>query len=242
VNDARARLPASASCWYLKPSSSDKSASLREQYLSAMKVARPAEKTALGYTYQLSFGSASERLHFGVLDPAGESDPGDQAADALCGLLAIAILCRAHDLCGVDPRGINKAIMESRNRDRPVGDLLSSRAEVGDFVLIAGPHVAEVCEIRKAQFGYESYRLKSLDTETGPGLTEDWLPAPAVGLFMRRRELLETVHARLAEDAKGDVVVTEEELQDCTREAVVEAWRLGLRQYVARHIEKANDA
>jgi hypothetical protein len=241
VNDARARLPASPSCWYLKPGDSYKPASLREQYLSAMKLARPAEKTALGYTYQLSFGSASERLHFRVLGPAEESGPSDQAADALCGLLAIAILCRAHDLCAVVPRGINKAIMKPRNRDRPVSDLLLSRAEVGDFVLIAGSHVAEVREVRRAQFGYESYRLEFLDTETGPGLTEDWLPAPAVALFMRRRELIETVRARLAEHAEGGVVVTEEELQDCTREAVVEAWRLGLRQYVARHIQRAKE-
>jgi hypothetical protein len=240
VDEARARLPASPNCWYLKPKDLYKTATLRSQYLRAMDLARPAEKTALGYTYRLSFGSASERLHFGVLEPATEGS-GDDAAEALSGLLVVAVLCRAHDMCNVIPRGINKTLMDPTNRDRATS-LMSSRAEVGDFVVISGPHVAEVRETRRTQFGYESYRLEFLDSLTGPGLNEDWLPAPAVGLFMRRGDLVEEIRGQLAAHAGQNVVVTEEQLRESTRKAVVDAWRIGLRQCVLRQMERPKDA
>lgn len=239
VDEARTHLPVPPCCWYLTAGDQYKIATLRSQYLKALKLARSAEKTALGYTYQLSFGAASERLHFGVLDPPVDSKSGDRVTDALCGLLTIAIVCRAHDLCGVDPRGINRNLMQPANRDRPISTLLALRAEVGDFVLIAGPHLAEVREIRKGQFDYESYRLEFLDTDAGLSLNEDWQPAPAVGMFMRCQDLVDEVRARIAEHTKSEIVFTDEELRDATRAAVIKAWQLGLREYVSRRAEVA---
>jgi len=241
VDEAHARLPILSACWYLKTGNLYKTATLRSQYLRALKLARPAEKTALGYTYQLSFSAASERLHFGVLDPPNKLKSDDREIDAFCGLLAIAILCRAHELCGVSPRGINRTLMQPENRDRPVSTLLASRVEVGDFVLIAGPHLAEVREIRKGQFGYESYRLEFLDTDAGPGLNEDWQPAPAVGIFMRRQELLGNLRTRLAEDTSGGLVFTNEDLHDATRKTVIEMWQIGLRAYFSRQMDNVGD-
>jgi hypothetical protein len=238
VDSARARLPMPADCWYLRFNDAHKTSSLRHRYLRAMRDARSSEKTALGYTYQLSFGAASERLHFGVLDHPADSKLGSRVTDALCGLLATAIICRAHDLCGIEPRGINKSIMQPAIRDRSVSQLLSTRAEVGDFVLVAGPHLGEVLEIRRGQFDYESYRVGFLDVENGPGLREGWLPAPAVGLFMKCRDLIRDVQTCFAEDAESEFIPTDEDLRESTRAAVLESWRLGIREYISRQIEK----
>lgn len=237
VDAARARLPVSANCWYLKSNDSHKPTTLRTQYLHAMKFARSGEKTALGYTYQMSFGDTSEQLHFGVLECPTESESGVRATYALCGELAIAIICRAHDLCGIEPRGINKSLMQSANRDRPISKLLSARADVGDFVLTAGTHLAEVLEIRKADFDYESYRVEFLDLENGPGLNEDWLPAPAIMLFMNRKDMIRDVRARLTNQTENRINFSEGEIRECTKEAVLEMWKRGVRKYFLRQID-----
>ena len=242
VDEACSKLPASAGCWYLRANKPYASSTFRSQYLQALKLARPAERTALGYTYRLSFGDASERLHFGVLDPPVGVTPGDGTTDAACGLLAVAIICRAHDLCNVTPRGINVSLMAQAHRDRPVSELLSGRVSVGDFVLTQGPHLAEVLEIQTTQFGYESYRVEFLDTQNGPGLTESWLPAPAVGPFMKRQQMTEEVRAMLATHTDGELEIGEDEIRQSTREAVLTAWNAGLRKYVERQVNEASQA
>lgn len=119
VDAARARLPEPANCWYLKPGDQYRVASLRSQYVAAIKLANASEKTALGYTYRLSFGAASELLHFHVTDVGSTSEAG-RASDALCGLLALAIIGRAHELCGVEPLGINKVIVNRASQRRMI--------------------------------------------------------------------------------------------------------------------------
>ena len=114
--------------------------------------------------------------------------------------------------------------------------MLFSRAEVGDFVLINGPHLAEVREIRRSQFGYESYRIKFLDSEHGPGLDEDWLPAPAINIYEKRNEQIKKVRDTLSQYKRNDAEFSEQELLDCTSEAVTEMWKLGLREYFTQQI------
>lgn len=236
VDDARARLPMLANCWYLKPNDSYKITTFRAQYINAIKFARSAEKVALGYTYQMSFGDTSEQLHFGVLECPTETESGVRSTYALCGLLAIALICRAHDLCGVEPRGINKSLMQSANRDRPISELFTARADVGDFVLTNGPHLAEVREIRKAQSNYESYRVEFLDLENGPGLNEDWLSAPAIMLFMKRKDIIQDVRDRLTNQTENGINFGEMEIRECTKEAVLEMWKRGVREYFLHQI------
>lgn len=239
VDGARTQLPGTPNCWYLRSGDNYRESHFRNRYLYALKHAQPAEKTALGYTYDLSFGDASEELHFGVVDSEPENQDHSQRSAALCGLLVVSILRRAHELCSVEPRGINKSVMDPANRDRPISALLSSRAKVGDFILTAGPHLGEVLETRQTPFGYESYRIAFLDDRHGPGLGEDWLPAPAIGMFMSRDEMVRDVQTRIAEHTNNALALTNEELQTSTRAAVREAWDLGLRQYVTRQVESA---
>ncbi len=242
TDEARAKLPAEVDCWYLKRNERYRLTSARAQYLRALTVARGKEKTGLGYTYHLSFGAASERLHFGVLDAQGGEMRADRAASALCGLVAIGIVARAHELCAVEPVGINKVLVK-RAKDNSPPAFLAPSAQSGDFVLATGPHIAEVVEVRTTPFGYTRYRVKFLDAESGPGIDEDWLPALAVRLFMTRNEMIDGVKARFAEHPIPDFNFTDSNILLSAREAVVEAWRMGLRAYFVRQIEeeRAND-
>jgi len=242
VDDARARLLDPSDCWYLKRNERYRLASARSQYLRALGVARGKEKTGLGYTYHLSFGAASERLHFGVLDAQGGERHADRAASALCGLVALGIVARAHELCAVEPVGINKLLL-SRATDNSAPAFLTPSAGPGDFVLASGPHIAEVVEVRTTAFGYARYRVRFLDAESGPGIEEDWLPVLAVRLFMTRNETISGIKQRFAEHPIPDFEFTDSEVVVAAREAVVEAWRMGLRAYFVRQIEeeRAND-
>lgn len=239
VDAARAQLHEPADCWYLRRGEKYKSASLRSQYIRALKLATASEKTALGYTYAISFGAASERLHFGVLDAPHSPTPGDDVAESLSGLLTFAIIARAHDLCGVEPAGVNKVLV-ARARTAKIPEFLAPALAVGDFVLTTGPHIAEILDIRTTDFGYVSFRVKFLDDVTGPGLAEDWLPALAVRIFMTRHEMIGGLQTRLAEHSM-EGQFDEKQMVEASREAVVEMWKLGLRAYYLRQIEMAKN-
>jgi hypothetical protein len=235
VDAAYPKLAAPAQCWYLKRGEFYKIASFRSQYLVALKTARASETNALGYTYDLSFGSASARLHFGVSNSA-EASAMNGAAVALCGLLAIGIIARAHDLCEVEPTGINKHLAE-RAQSASLWEALAPPLATGDFVLTTGPHIGEICEIRTTPFGYTGCRVRFLDDASGPGITEDWLPALAVRPFMTRKEFLDGIQKRFAEHGMSDHEFTADDIVCASRQAVVEAWRLGLGDYFRRQVE-----
>jgi hypothetical protein len=233
---AEARVPNRSECWYVDPNNMKRSLTIRRQFLLALRHAIPAERIALGYTYKDSFGAASEELHFNILDAEPQLlDGADHGyRSAVCGLLSIAIICRAHELCEVDPEGVNRYIMRSENRRRQENALLSTQAKVGDFVVSNGPNISEVMEIRTGEFGYESCRVRFLETTNDyPDLAEDWLPAPALQLFMSRDALVEETRKQLQINGLSDV--EPQEVQEAVREGVLEAWRLGLREYVIQH-------
>src|SRR5205823_3216370 len=133
----------------------------------------------------------------------------------------IAIIVRAHELCGIQPVGVNKQLVE-RVRERASVAFLAPSMQVGDFVLTPGPHVAEVCEIRTTEFGYASYRVKFLDVHCGPGVDEDWLPTLAVRLFMTRQDMVDGVRARFIEHSYTGSF-TDDEIADANRRAILEA-------------------
>jgi len=237
VDDTRTRLIAAPDCWYLKRNEHYRLASARSQYLRALGAARGKEKTWLGYTYHLSFGAASERLHFGVLDAQGGEMQADRAASAMCGLIALGIVARAHELCGVEPAGVNKVLVR-RAADDTAPALLAPIAQPGDFVLTTGPHIAEVLEVQTTDFGYTRYRVSFLDAQSGPGIDEDWLPALAVRLFMTQNEIIDGIKRRFAEHPIPGFGFTDSDVMDAARDAVVEGWRMGLRTYFIGQIEE----
>lgn len=238
VDAVAKQLPLHANAWYVKPEQRYQLAPLHTRYKQALALALPGEQTALGYSYDLSFGAASERLHFSVLGPRREDDDSGKCAAALCGLLSFAIICRAHDLCGVEPRGVNRQLMKPEIRQRPISFLLRNRAEIGDFVLCPGPRLGEVLEVRSGAYGYKRYRLKFFDKGLVPDVQEDWLPALAIRPYMNRGEIVEAAKKALAEDGVSDASLNEEDFKQAARDAILETWNRGMREYFTRIVHQ----
>lgn len=233
-------------CWYLpdpKPVHKRKAwpvlASLRQQLKSALSVATRREKTALGYTYGLSYGEMSGNIHFGATRLDYTSlDERFSFGLAQCGLLSIAILQRAHDLTNVMPEGINARLMTADRNSPSKSNPTVKRLEKGDFVFADGPHLGEVIDVVTSVFGYEGYLIEYLADTPLEGIDRAWFPSVEVQLFMKRKEIAEGVLAQLKRDAsEADtpaLSISDAELQQATKEAVIELWRAGLAQYTKR--------
>lgn len=120
-------------------------ASFRHQLKIALPITTHRERTALGYTYSLSYGETSGNIHFNAIR-LDVNNPEERFSFGLaqCGLLAVAILQRAHDLSGLKPEGINAKLM---NLDRDIfskNNPTLKKLEIGDFVLTNGPFLGEV--------------------------------------------------------------------------------------------------
>lgn len=237
VDEARSKLNEKTTLWYLEKNNDHKIATFKNQFIHAIERARPTEKTALGYTYIVAFGTTSELVHFSISDNPNDPKHDLVVADAFCKTLVMSIICRAHELCEIEPHGINRTILLKAHDERSLNNRLFSQAEVGDFVLINGPHLAEVREIRKNKFGYESYRIMFLDSEHGPGLTEDWLPAFSIRIYEKRKEQIKGVRDTLSKYLNDGIEFSEDEIIESTRKAIIETWKLGLREYFEKQID-----
>lgn len=175
------QLPDSDKCWYVRSrSKAHLLATQQTRYFAALKIATEAEKTALGYMYNMTYGATSEIIHFSILKKNLEEEESRRLFQSQCGLLTMCILVRAHELCGVAPQGINKTLT-SRIRKRKLSPMLESRAVPGDFVLCSNTnYLAEVLEVQRSEYGYERYRVLILDRTREESSDEVWLPAPAV--------------------------------------------------------------
>jgi hypothetical protein len=76
-----------------------------------------------------------------------------------------------------------------------------------------------------------------LDRETGPDIEQDWLPALAVSVLMRKDELVEQLKAHFANEHSPGFDFSDDDVTISGRQSVVEMWKSGLRQYVLRQIE-----
>lgn len=235
-------------CWYLpeaKPIKKRKQRlvilSLRQQLKRALSVATHSEKTAIGYTYGMSYGETSGNIHFSILRlDYNNLRERFSAGFAQCGILAVSILQRAHDLVGLEAEGINKHLMKrDRNQPSKANPTLKGLLK-GDFVLANGPYLGEVIDVETSDFGYETYLVKYLQEAPLEGIEEDWFPSFEIQLFMKRREIVRDVLAKLQEVAhkSGQPVleVSEEELLEGTNDSVAELWRAGFGEYIRRTI------
>lgn len=233
-------------CWYLsetRPISEKKqrlvTSSLRQQMKKALSIAAPREKTALAYTYGQSYTETSGNIHLNVT----RLDLTDlrrrfSFGFAQCGLLALAIIQRAHDLTELEPEGINKLLMkQDRNRPSKMAPT-SKKLEKGDFVLANGPYLGEVIDITTSAFGYESYLVKYLEETPLEGIDEDWVPSFEVHVFMKRAEMDRNLRNvwRNSPPEPGVPLseFSEQEIWESARDAVMEMWRVGIRKYVER--------
>ena len=235
-----------AECWYLpafNPLRKRKDwpvlASFRHQLKIALPITTHRERTALGYTYSLSYGETSGNIHFNAIRlDVNNLEERFSFGLAQCGLLAVAILQRAHDLSGLKPEGINAKLM---NLDRDIfskNNPTLKKLEIGDFVLTDGPFLGEVVSVTTSTFGYESYQIKYLADTPLEDVDEAWFPSVEVQLFMRRKDLKEGVLAKLRKDTRETRTTTspfsDEELEQATKNAVIEMWKAGLGKYFKR--------
>lgn len=235
-----------AECWYLpafKPMQKRKDWPVLAPFRQQLKIAIPSatrrERTALGYTYSLSYGETSGNIHFNAIRlDFNNLEERFSFGVAQCGLLAVAILQRAHDLSGLKPEGVNARLM---NLDRDIlseNDPTLKKLEIGDFVLANGPFLGEVVSVATSTFGYESYQIKYLADTPLEDVDEAWFPSVEVQLFMRRKELKEGVLAELMKDTREARITTlpisDEELEQATKNAVIEMWQAGLGKYFKR--------
>jgi hypothetical protein len=234
-------------CWYRSKTEPPRKrkqyrsglSTLRQQMKSALSIALSSEKTALGYTYGLSYAETSGNIHFNVTRLDLTDLPSRFSFGfAQCGQLALRIIQRAHDLAGLEPEGVNKVLMR-QDRNRPSNTApTQKRLQKGDFVLANGPYLGEVVEITTNTFGYESYQVKYLDETPLEGIHEDWFPSFEVQPFMKRADMIRDARDALQNRSRESGVPTPEfsepEIYESTRDAVIEMWRKGIRKYVER--------
>jgi hypothetical protein len=230
---ARARLeaaydavPDKQACWYLDASNRPRLTAFRNRYAFALHRATPAERAALGYTYQATFGEASGVVHYSVAAARDDRPSIHSAADAFCLMLSLGILSRAHELAGVKPRGINATLIGARRSldGRPTPFL--KRAAVGDFVVVEGPALGEVVEVQTSPFGYESYRVRGLAPSQANPIDDMWFPAPAIQMFMTFDELVSGLSTGIPDDVRAAAAFTKEEMAESAREAIQLMWKI----------------
>ena len=231
-------------CWYLKKDKksgrtlSGQLASSRQTMLSALKIAAHREKTSLGYTYDKTFAETSRNIHFNpiredIADLLGHFKFGM----AQCGSLIISNLLRSQQLSGyvlsriIGPKyGVHDQNQDSKTN--PTKDV----ARIGDFVFAGGLYLAEVLDIKINAFGYESYCVKYLDERPFPEIDEDWLPSFNVQIYQDRKTYIDDLDAKLKKVQEQEklepIVFSDEEKIEATRDAVIEVWKLAMKDYL----------
>lgn len=226
-------------CWYRKPKKRD-TTSFQQQLQHALPSALLHEKRALLYTYGKGYGEASESIHLSaVRSEYMKPEVPFFTRFAACGLLAEAILGRAHSLTGVNPEGINWHFAQGRNRAR-LSDPTKGVARVGDFVLVDGPSLGVVEEVATGECGYESYRVRYLEDPPDDEVESDWYAAFDVCVFADRHGLRETLDHNLASlHADGlpaiDPPPSEDLVDEGFRKSMAEIWRRGIGEYMKRN-------
>ncbi|MBC8351196.1 MAG: hypothetical protein H8E66_04370 [Planctomycetes bacterium] len=225
-------------CWYMDAKGQNRrNASFSRQLEIALASATPLERTALGYTYLKGFGEASGNIHLNFLRSEHARPYACFASGfASCGMLAMCVLDRAHQLSGVSPSGINEHFINGR--DSVGRDGTKNAAAEGDFVLVEGPSLGVVEEVRSGPFGYEAYRVRKVEPSADDEIEWDWFTAFDLTPFQDREGLLEGLQQSMAEyaaqGAELDPPPSEVEMEESIQQAMALMWREGLGEYIAK--------
>ncbi|HEY4308446.1 MAG TPA: hypothetical protein VGN12_03250 [Pirellulales bacterium] len=224
--------------WYMERNGLNRrNVSFSHQLEIALNRATSLERTSLKYTYLKGFGEASGNIHLDFLRPIhGRPYVQFSSGFASCGMLAMCLLDRAHQLSGITPSGMNRYVV---NRQKSAGsDCTKNVAKNEDFVLVDGPSLGIVEEVRSGPFGYEAYRVRKVEPSPGDELSWDWYSAFDLTPFQDKEGLLEALEQRMAEQASQfgelDPPPSESEIREVIREAMAFIWREGLGTYIAK--------
>ena len=187
-------------------------------------------------TQYLSFGSQSRNIHVGTVSDAQNLELKDVSAHVgRVGMLAIHVVVLVKELIGADTAG---GALETCSRiinenDYPV-DLHRRRTNpdviVGDFV-VAGGDLAQVVKVNISQkYGFKSFRVRFLEREPLPGITEDEFVGEHIRRIYRGEDLIKQT-IEMAKKINPDVTPSEEEINQSMREGIVLEWNNGLREF-----------
>ncbi len=226
--------------WYRKPNKREVT-SVETQLHHALTIAMPFEKRALGYTYGKGYGETSSSIHLSAVETdCLKPEMPFFAGFSICGLLAEAILSRAHALTGTQPEGINWHFDRTRHSVQET-DPTRGTAQVGDFVLVDELLLGIVEEVATGQHGYESYRVKYIIDRPAEGIDSDWYSPFDITMFMDRKSLREGLNTWLGDVRKEgipplDLPPSEDEIDQALLHSAEEMWRRGIGEYVKRNV------
>ncbi len=153
-------------------------------YDSAMLVATPDEKIALGISYGRGYSRASQSIH----PMLGSSNYGKEDNDiehVLMNSIYMSIICMqimhiAYKLTGFeDEFGLSKIMgtnFEKSEASKSIG-VLQKDFDKGDLILTSWTDIAEIIDEETSKYGYKAYKIKYLLTPPLPEYPEDWIEA-----------------------------------------------------------------
>lgn len=191
IHDDMQRLGASK-LWFLnnerlkrqKPSVFESKKTL---YLSALLVANPDERLALGISYGRGYSRTSQSVHplLGSHD-YGKDENGIE--NIMTNFYHLSIICMnimhlAYKIAGLDdPEGLAKVMGKNFEKSEAPKAIsgLKKEFERGDLVLTAWTDLAEIIDELTSKYGYKAYKIKYLSRPPLPEFPEDWLEAQSI--------------------------------------------------------------
>lgn len=187
-------------------------------------------------TQYLSFGSQSRHIHVGTVSDERNLELKDVSAHVgRIGMLSMHVVVLVKELLGVDADGAIETCTRIVNEnDYPI-DLHRRRTNpdviVGDFV-VAGGDLAQVIKVNVSQkYGFKSFRVRFLEREPLPGLTEDEFVGEHIRKIYRGEDLIKQT-VEMAKKLNPNVKPSKEEINNSMCEGIVLEWNNGLKEYV----------
>jgi len=223
--------------------------SFRGKLKMALPFMSDNEKILFGLSYA-GYGEKSESIHYHTNQRDLIPDQGqeERGVDVL-GLLNFAILVRCFELMGEPDVPIVRKLSDSHKRtvsNEFIDKITKHDISIGDFVLAYGD-LAEVQEVRKSPYGYQSYKVRYLAEKPLKEIQEDWFPALYVKLFYTRSQFIERLRLMSSQGKIPPIIAdkiekfSNQEIQEIIRASLVETWKLGLRDWVRGQQSKSTD-
>ena len=156
-------------------------------YLSALLLANPDEKLALGISYGRGYSRTSQSVHplLGSHDYGKEENNSEHviANFSYLSIISMHIMHLAYKIADiVDPEGLTKVMGENFEKSTAATAIssLKKEFEIGDLVLTIWTDLAEIIEEHTSKYGYKAYKVKYLSRPPLSEFPEDWLEAQSI--------------------------------------------------------------
>jgi hypothetical protein len=204
------------------------SSSFATRLRGALRATTDHERIALGFNYYTGFAQASRGVHAGgdLQRQAPQRVPSAQPI-----MLAMGILLRAHELCGVDPLpdivGLKK-LVESADAEVFAKRESEPRAQVRDLVIAAGELAEVIDETEGLDTKYKSYKVRYLSKPLLPDVPEDWHISREIAVVATAAQFWADVEKHAPALLSSDQpTISRTELFEHYKEACVELWNAG---------------